>query len=356
MCLQTPKYSSDHTNRDFLKLVKKVNEVVRKQNSRMLSYRSLFLGTAILLCFSINIYLIWSAQSSSIYFFSCITLGVLSVPLVLVVGHEAIHGNFSKFKWANNIGKHVFILIGTSSYFWELRHLKAHHQFTNIRDWDLDIEQSKLIRLNQEQQHSKYHKYQHIYMPFMFMFYTLNWFLFRDFKDIKRKTFGSREYNNHPWLHILFLFVAKVWHLNYLITIPLIIGTSLSSTIIGFLIFHISASFTTTLVLVSTHIGEEQELIQLDQEDKKLGSWAEHQIRTSANFSTSSSLVLHFFGGFNHHLTHHLFPNIPYALYPKITPLIQKYCENQDLPYMSYDHIGQAIFSHFKRLKNHSVL
>ena len=135
---------------------------------------------------------------------------------------------------------------------------------------------------------------------------------------------------------------------------PIILGQIPSAALFGFIVFHFSASLTTTLVLVSTHVGVEHELIDTDDQFKLPYTWIEHQIRTTGNFNTNSFFALHFFGGFNHHLTHHLFPNIPYSLYPQITPLLQKYCLQNNLPFVSYSNLSQCVKSHFKRLKYYS--
>ncbi len=348
-----PKFNQNNKINNFHALQKTVNEIIKDVDSKHTNFKALILSGTLFLSYLTGIWGLWiQATNSYYYFLIAIFLGIMCVPLILVIGHESIHGNVTNNTVVNSIGKNIFYFLGTSPYFWKLRHLNAHHYYTNIRKWDLDIEQSKLIRLDESQEWNKIHKFQAYYMPFLFMFYTLNWFFFRDFKDIRKRQFGTKKLSSHPIQKIILLFCAKIWHLLFLIIIPLQLGQSLPYVLIGFFIFHFAASLTTTLVLVSTHIGENHELLSVENEMPY--TWIEHQIRTSGDFSTSNSFVLHFFGGFNHHLTHHLFPNIPYSLYPKITPLVKNYCLENNLPYNNYPNLFSCVKSHFIRLMQYS--
>lgn len=279
-------------------------------------------------------------------------LGVLCLPIVLNIGHESIHGTLFRDKKYNHIGAEVFFLLGTSSYFWKLRHNSAHHAFPNVQDWDLDIEQSKVIRLSKHQPLEKKHRFQAYYMPVLFCFYTLIWFFHRDFRDIKRSRFGVKSVTQHPNFEIIKLFFAKVTHLVLILVLPILTGHSWAWALMGFLVFHISASVVTNFALISTHVGEEQVILSPDEEGNLSVSWIHHQLKCTADFATHNVLLFHFFGGFNHHVAHHLFPHISHEYYPLITPLIHRYSSEFGLPYISYDNLWQSSISHFKRLHN----
>ena len=47
-----------------------------------------------------------------------------------------------------------------------------------------------------------------------------------------------------------------------------------------------------------------------------LVDWGAHQVRASHNYSADSLLSLHFSGGLNLQIEHHLFPSIHYTHYP----------------------------------------
>lgn len=346
-----PKFKQRNKESNFSMVQKNVDALVANIDLSLLNLKVIVKGICLMMAYCGGILMLWFwSDISTFYFLTSALLGILCVPMILVIGHEAIHGNFTDDKTVNKIAEHVFYFLGTSSYLWKLRHLNAHHYYTNIRNWDLDIEQSKLIRLDASQEWYKFHRFQAIYMPFLFMFYTINWFFIRDLNDLRNRHFGTKLIKSHPTNKIVFLLLSKIWHLAFLIFIPLALGQSLGIVTIGFMLFHVTASLTTTLVLVSTHIGESHELFSVEPEDNLSYTWVEHQIRTSGNFSTNNIFALNFFGGFNHHLTHHLFPNVPYSLYSHVTPLIKKYCYENDLPYHDYPNLAACIKSHFKRL------
>ena len=349
-----PTYDNKKHKGAFTALRKEVfnrlGDFQESSNTRMLvkgiSLLALFIGTLLAYWYfatSPNIFLILSS-----------VLGTLCLPLVLNIGHESVHGNFTTKKKINQLAKWAFFLLGTSDYFWGLRHNYAHHSYANIGDWDLDIEQSKIIRLSPQQTWEQRHKYQHWYMPIVFMFYTIVWFFFRDFKDISQHKFGKKTIQKHPRKEIIKLFAAKVVHLVFLIGIPYYLSQDLGLVIKGFFLFHFSASVLTTFALISTHVGETQEVVT-PQGNKLPYSWFEHQFRTTADFSTGSNWMTHFFGGFNHHVAHHLFPNIPHIYYPIITPIIKRHAKENGIQYHDYDNLLQAAISHFRRLKKLSI-
>lgn len=316
--------------------------------TRLLHAKMLLLSGSYILFFP----LIWISYAGSWYLLCPALMGILSLPLVLNAGHEAVHRT-SKQDKVNAVARHVFYLLGTSAWFWELRHLSSHHACVNICGQDLDISQSALIRLDKTQPHKTWHRWQHAYMPFAFLLYTLSWFFIRDFADLRRHTFGQRVVKSHPAKEVLLLFVAKAWHLAAFLFIPYVVCGSWQQAFAGFLLFHASASLVTTFALISAHIGEEHEM-PLPQ-DPMPYSWLEHQLRTTSDFCTQNSFILHFFGGFNHHVAHHLFPNIPHTLYPTITRHIREFCELNALPYYCHDTLFKSGFSHFRRLQQFSL-
>jgi linoleoyl-CoA desaturase len=104
------------------------------------------------------------------------------------------------------------------------------------------------------------------------------------------------------------------------------------------------------LALLSTHIDEDA-IFTMPPEDGQINAtWAMYQIITTKDFSTGSRLANILFGGFNHHVAHHLFPSVAHTYYPSITPIIKKYAQKYNLPYRSYP-LYLAIRSHFLLLK-----
>lgn len=352
--MQNPTYLKQFDQEFLTELKSAVGQEIEQIKSYKQSRKTHFKGIFLVVFFISCLMLMYNSSSAISYLIFAVILGVTCLPLILNIGHEAVHNVFSENKVINNLGRRIFDILGTSSYFWELRHISSHHAYANVKDWDLDIEQSKIIRLSSYQKHKKHHRFQHLYMPIAFCFYTIIWFFIRDFTDIKKKKFGTKNIERHPIGKIILLFISKLFHICLLIIIPLLITKNFLLVFSGFLLFHLAASIATTFALISTHVGINQEIVSPN--DSVLPySWAQHQLRTTADFSTNSRFMLHFFGGFNHHVAHHFFPKIQHIYYPRITPIIKKLANTHQIPYNSYNNLIECAGSHLKRLKKHST-
>jgi acyl-lipid omega-6 desaturase (Delta-12 desaturase) len=69
--------------------------------------------------------------------FSCGALGGLAVGLLFLVGHDACHGSFTRFKWVNEVlGRVAFFPCLHAFSLWNLGHNQIHHRFTNLKTED----------------------------------------------------------------------------------------------------------------------------------------------------------------------------------------------------------------------------
>jgi linoleoyl-CoA desaturase len=246
----------------------------------------------------------------------------------------------------------VLELFGSNSYIWSKRHLLLHHPYPNVQNWDTDIKQSDIVHIFPDSPLLNIHKYQHIYMWFIYPFYTLNWLFIRDFKDF----FGTKD--NYvkriltiPRVEYVKLFAAKLFNLIYLVIIPiLVLNHPWYIIFAAWITMHISASLLGVIALISTHV-DENAIFPMPPEDGKLNiTWALHQMSVTKDFSADSKLANFLFGGFTHHVAHHLFPGVAHTYYPKITPIIRRYANEYNLPYTCYP-VYQAIKSHYYLLK-----
>lgn len=321
---------------------------IPKEGNRQLKILS---GLLLLLYIFVSASLSRSDVPAPLYFLLCALLGLLTLPLVLNIGHDSVHNVFFKLRKHNEFAGNIFMILGTSPYFWKLRHIHSHHTYANVQGWDKDIEQEKVIRLSAKSPFLNHHKYQHLYMPFVFMFYTLNWFFYRDFKDLFTKSFGTKTADKHPFAELIKLFVAKFIMLGYLIVLPVYLGhQSISTALIGFVLFHIAASVVTTFALVSTHVGTQQEVLHVAN-GKLPYSYDEHQLRTTSDFATGNKFLTWYYGGFNHHVAHHLFPNYSHVHYPVVTLIIKRCCTMYNMPYLCTPTLKDSIAEHLKLLR-----
>ena len=114
---------------------------------------------------------------------------------------------------------------------------------------------------------------------------------------------------------------------------------------------HIAASSLGVIPLISTHVDEAAEFPLPPIDGRMNTTWALHQMTVTKDFSADSKLANFLFGGFTHHVAHHLFPGVAHTYYPKITPIIRRYAQEYQLPYTCYP-AYKAVKSHYYLLKN----
>ena len=78
-------------------------------------------------------------NSSWVVFLLYIISGIGMAGIGMAVGHDAIHGSYSKNKKINKLVGYSFNLIGASSKVWEIQHNVLHHTYPNIDNADDDI-------------------------------------------------------------------------------------------------------------------------------------------------------------------------------------------------------------------------
>lgn len=73
--------------------------------------------------------------------------------------------------------------------------------------------------------------------------------------------------------------------------------------------------------------------------------WGEMQVRESGSFAVNMPWVCAMFGGINYQIEHHLFPQISHVHYPQISPIVQKTCDDFNIPYNKHGTWTSAIRS-----------
>lgn len=346
-----PVYKKADFNDFFKKLQKEVQENVLGDHSIqrknvIKSFALLFLYFLFYSCtllFGYSIFLL---------FLFYILLGWSTIVLFINAFHDAAHGAVFKSKRNNHIFMHVLELFGSNSYLWSKRHILLHHPYPNVQNWDTDIKQSDIVRIFPDSPYLNMHKYQHLYMWLIYPFYTLNWLFIRDFKDF----FGTKD--NYvkrilsiPRKEYIKLFAAKLFNIFYLIIIPaLLLNHPWYIIVMAWIAMHISASLLGVIALISTHVDEDAVFPMPPSDGKMSTTWAIHQMTVTKDFSADSRVANFLFGGFTHHVAHHLFPGVAHTYYPRITPIIRRYAAEYNLPYTCYP-FYEAIKSHYYLLK-----
>lgn len=304
-----------------------------------------YLAVSVLIFFSQNLTQLYTCYA---------LLGPLTIFTALNIGHEAAHGIFSKNAKVNHFFTYIYDLLGANGQIWKYKHVDSHHPLTNIHQVDHELEAPPLLRVFPQDKIRKMHKYQHLYMPFVYSIYTLVWFCYRDYKDF----FNPRIQNGIKFKteDRLRFFVGKFFFFSRMIGLPyLLLPFTLPQIILAFLTFNICASIIATFALISTHMGEHTSFPTPDEKGVMPSSWIRHQIVTTSNFSTENKLITALYGGFNHHLTHHLFPRISHIHYPAITKIIKNHSEQFNIELIPEMSLGRSMYSHFTLLRQRGL-
>jgi len=290
-----------------------------------------------------------------ILYTSYFILGLLVVFNFVNVIHDAVHGTIFKSRWLNGMFVYLFDILGANSFIWRQRHIRFHHNYTNVMGWDTDIEHSNLLRVSPGNPYSKLHRYQHIYLPFIYPFYVLNWLLLRDFKDffIKKKT--VHKLIKIPRMEYFKLFFFKFFFFTFLIIIPkLIFDISWGQLVTAFLFLMMSANFFSLFTLLPPHANTENEFPLPDSNNNLEHGWFMHMLLTTNDIREENLFFRFFMGNFNCHVAHHLFANTHHIFYPEITRLLKSYSIQYDLPYQNLP-ILETLKKHYLLIKQNRI-
>lgn len=341
----------------FRELNSKVDAYFKNNNISFYANRAMKIKLLVMFLIYIGAYssMLIFGENKLFLYGSYAFLGGWAVLLGLNIGHDAAHSAIFKKPKANRALLFIFEVLGTNSYNWVNRHLGAHHVYPNVMNYDSDIQQTSVVKIFPKDKHRKYHVFQYIYMPLIYMLYIVRWVLYRDFKDARSKRIGVYDNSKYPLKEVLKMVLFKLIYLIQMIVVPsLILDLSLYTTIIGFLILTVFGSLIITLVLLSTHVGEDANFPEPNSDNVLPHSWSYHQVITAADFGTESKTLNLLFGGFNHHVIHHLFPHVCHVHYPALTPILKEVAEKYELPYRSKKYLVTAVLSHFKLLKRNA--
>lgn len=278
-------------------------------------------------------------------------LGFFNAMVALNIGHDAIHGSYSKHKWINDLLSHTFTLNGASVYMWRKMHNVAHHTYTNIEGYDEDIESVPFIRMSPEKPLKPVHKYQHIFSFMVYGLATISWAFVKDYVKFFKNEVGNYNGADHPKKEYILLFVYKLLNYALFLAVPFIfLEQAWWITVIGLLIMHYTTGFTIAIIFMLAHVVEETHFPMPDAEGNLENSWAVHQLYTTADFSSDSHLAGFLSGGLNLQVEHHLFPNICHIHYKPLAKIVKKTAAEFGYPHYDGSFFHQ-VASHARFLK-----
>jgi linoleoyl-CoA desaturase len=281
-----------------------------------------------------------------------ILLGMFSAFVGFNICHDAIHGSFSSNKTVNKIFSYLFNFLGASPYVWNITHNGVHHTYTNIPGHDEDIDVAPgLIRISEEEPVNRIQRYQHWYAFPLYGLASISWAFRKDYKKFFQAKVGQIAMQ-HPKKEYFNLFFSKALYYFFLIVLPLLVlNITWWQFVIGFIALHMAQGVTMGLVFQLAHVVEGTHFPVPDETGTMEEAWAEHQMRTTANFSSNCPLAAFFLGGLNRQIEHHLFPKVCHIHYGRIGKIVKQTAEEFNIPYIENRTFFSALKSHYRMLK-----
>lgn len=281
-----------------------------------------------------------------------IMLGVFAAFIGFNVCHDAIHGAFSRNAKVNKGFSYFFYLIGANPYLWDITHNIVHHTYTNIPGHDEDIEVAPgLVRLDASEDVNRVQQYQHIYAFLLYGLASLSWVLRKDYIKFFKDQIGQHK-TSHPRSEYFKLFFFKFLYYVLFIALPiLLLPFTWWQVVVGFVLMHVAEGFVLGLVFQLAHVVEGTDFPVPNEEGNLEEAWAEHQMKTTANFSPKSAIASFLLGGLNRQIEHHLFPKICHVHYPAIAGIVKQTAHEFDLPYLESPSFFKALKSHYRILR-----
>ena len=347
------KVSFNNNKQVFYSTLKKsVDQYFTSNNLKKTGNWKLYLKTVILIPLALLIYVIllftdyaaWVGASLSIL------LGLTLVSIAFNIMHDACHGSYSSRKWVNELMGLTMNALGANAYIWKIKHNVVHHTYTNVDGIDDDIAKSPVLRHCPSQKWMPAHRFQHIYMFFLYAVSTILWVFLTDMiKYFSRKIIVT-EMKFTLKEHIIF-WVSKLLYIGFYIVIPVLM-LGWQTWLIGYLIINITMGLTLSLVFQLAHVVEKTEFEVAEEKPKVIDTeWAIHEIRTTANFAPGNKIVSWFVGGLNFQVEHHLFPRVSHVHYAALSKIVKEHCDQFGIPYHSYPKMRQAVASHIRVMK-----
>ena len=293
-------------------------------------------------------------NSPGMVLFWAILFGLISSFIGLNIVHDASHNALFKKRIWNKLLLFSMNLIGSMGYTYRLNHVKIHHNFPNVIGIDADLNQaSPFIRFSPGADKHSLHRYQHLYAPFIYLFYTLNLIFIKDFQDFKfiPKKDSPLLDIKHPAKAYLELFVSKLFYVGYALVLPLLfLNIVWWKILIGYVLVNIVMSIVLVSLQVLIHSNDKAHFIACDADGLIQRNWAVHNLLNTTDINADSKFLTFWLGGLNTHAIHHLFPGICHIHYVELTKILKNTAQEFKLTYTNFT-IWESIRSHFVFLK-----
>jgi len=352
--MATPKFLNVQGSTFHQELKRRVNNYFAESNKPPTGNFGLYFKAILFwTCYvALYVHVVFYTPPYWVAILECLVMGGLTAAIGFNVMHDGGHGSFSNSKFWNKIAGFSVNALGASGIMWNNKHNIIHHTYTNIDGIDDDIEIKPLLRMCSTQKKYFIHRFQHIYVWFLYTLLLLVWVFQSDYKKYFSKKVGDVPIKKMSTFEHFAFWIAKAGYYFMMIVLPIMLVGFLP-WLVGFLIIAMFAGFVLSIVFQLAHTVEETSFPVPDADINTIeNEWAIHQIETTANFATRNKLISWLVGGLNFQIEHHLFPKISHIHYPAISKIIKKTCEEYGVKYIEFRKMRDAIVSHTIHLRN----
>lgn len=312
----------------------------------------LFKKAVIILSLFVTSFLAMLWLPSPINWLAWLAHGIATALVGFNIMHDGAHEAFSKSRTINRLAALTFNIVGSNRHYWAQKHNRNHHSFTNMDDVDEDIDALGLIRMSPHQTHYWHHRFQHLYVWFLYLLTSLFWFFALDYKALITQKIGQQEFSKRfERAEYIEFWAFKIFYLLLYIGLPLLFLSG-SQVLVGFLIMHAALGFLFAVVFQMAHVMDKAEFPTAGNNGEMQDEWAVHQLRTTVNFAPNSQFLTWALGGLNFQTEHHLFPRVSHVHYPALHQVLKPTLAELGLPVQVYPTLKDAVLGHYYHLRN----
>lgn len=323
------------------------NHISKNANTTMVSKTIVMLSL-----YFVPLAIIYSQSVSLLGMWLCSAImGVGLAGIGMGIMHDANHDAYSSNSRLNKMIAFALTLGGGDNRNWKTQHNVLHHTYTNIYEYDKDIDNKVIMRFSPAGKRKAIQRFQVIYVFFFYAIMTLYWTTAKDFVQYFQFNIGGQHQDSTSQKIVTFLKLLfwKSVYFTYIIILPItILHIPWQYVLIGFLTLHTIAGLILSIVFQLAHVVSGTKFPIPDEKGNIENEWAIHQMETTADFARNNNLITYYVGGLNYQIEHHLFPRICHIHYPKIAPIVEATAKEFGVPYIYNETVGKAFRSHMK--------
>lgn len=323
------------------------NHISKNANTTMVSKT-----IVMLLLYFVPLAVIYSQSIGLLGMWICSAImGVGLAGIGMGIMHDANHDAYSSNNKLNKIIAFALTLGGGDNRNWKTQHNILHHTYTNIYEYDKDIDNKVIMRFSPAGKRKAIQRFQVVYVFFFYAIMTLYWTTAKDFVQYFQFNIGG-QHQDSTSQKIFTFFKLLFWksvYFTYIIILPItVLHIPWQYVMIGFLTLHTIAGLILSIVFQLAHVVSGTKFPIPDEKGNIENEWAIHQMETTADFARNNNLITYYVGGLNYQIEHHLFPRICHIHYPKIAPIVEATAKEFGIPYIYNETVGKAFRSHMK--------